>query len=120
MRRLAYVSLLLLLACDGARASVEIEADHVAFLDATSRRVVIQLDLLGHDQLGGGVGWYCIRTTFPKDPGPVTTCANDLSDGDRKSVRITSVNDQDNSASIDVRLRSNDVDDGRTLVAPVR
>jgi hypothetical protein len=120
MRRLFLVLLPLLLACDGARASVEVEEDHIRFFDATSHRVLIQLDLLGHDQLGGSVGWYCIRTTFPQDPAPVTSCFDDLSDGGRKVFTATSINDQNNSASIDVTIRNNDVDDGRTLIAPVR
>lgn len=106
-------------ACSGSRASIEIEDARVGWTNyPANRHINIDLDVLAHDQLGGPIGQYCVYTTIPFEDVPVK-CANDLSDGDRKTIRIESVGDVNDSINIMVTLRHADVDIGRSLVGPV-
>ena len=103
-------------ACDGPGASVQI-TDADAYR-APDRRVVVEVDLLAHESLGGNIGVYCTRVTFAGQDNPVEECSADLEDGDSKTVRLVSEREIPPEAAITVRVRLGRVDVGRSLAAP--
>lgn len=106
-------------ACSGTRASVEIEDARTSWVNLeVNRHIYIDLDLLAHDQLGGPIGQYCASVVIPSQD-TAHLCANDLSDGDRKTFRIESTGDVADSVNISVTLRHEGVNIGRDLVGPV-
>jgi hypothetical protein len=119
-RRLAlFVFAIAGLSCSGPRASLEIEDGRTSWVNlAVNRHIYIDLDLLAHDQLGGPIGPYCATAIIPLQDS-AHACANDLSDGDRKTFRLESTFDVPDSVHISVTLRHNDIDIGRDLVGPV-
>jgi hypothetical protein len=118
-RALVATALLGLASCSGARASIEIEDARSGRVNlAVNRHVYVDVDLLAHDQLGGNIGQYCVTVFFTGFPNP-DVCAEDLSDGDRKTMRLESPNDQPDSVKIGVKVRHLHIDIGRDLVGPV-
>ncbi len=120
MRAFLVAGCALAVGCSGPRAAIEIEQAHSFYVDNDSRRVVVDVELLAHDQLGGNVGGYCTRVTFPGQADPAEVCYDDLEDGDRRTVRLVSTADILDGAMIAVRVRLGDVDVGRSLVGPVK
>jgi hypothetical protein len=107
------------LSCSGSRASIEIEDGRTSWVNlAVNRHIFVDLDLLAHDQLGGPVGQYCASVVIPFQE-TAHACANDLSDGDRKTFRIESTGDVGDSTHVSVTLRHEGINIGRDLVAPV-
>lgn len=105
---------LTLAACEGPRASIEIEDARVS-RDAANK-VVAELDILAHDQLGGSVGLYCSQATFPGEP-PIDRCDADLEDGDRRTLRWVSTGTP-GPGVVNVRVRLGNVDNQRSLGFP--
>jgi hypothetical protein len=106
-----------LAACDTVGAQLTIE-DARATRDA-AKNVVVDIDLVAREGLGGNVGTYCTRVTFTGLPSPQEVCSTDLRDGDTKTVRVVSnggfVN-EGAAIAIRVRLAAHDVE--WNLVAP--
>lgn len=119
MRAQLFIVAALVGACSGPRASIEIEDAHSAFLGDGTHKVVVTVDVLAHDQLGGNIGTYCTSVTFAGQTDVERVCADDLSDGDRKTVRIVSEGDIGDSDSINIVVRLDDVDNGRIIIGPV-
>lgn len=105
----------LLLACEGPRASIEIEDARVSRDEGN--KVVAEVDLLAHDQLGGSVGTYCTKVVFPNET-PVEACSADLEDGDRRTIRWVSLREPPPGALVNVRVRLGSVDTERFLGSP--
>lgn len=105
-------------ACSGPRASIEIEDARSALLGDGTHKVVVEVDVLAHDQLGGNIGQYCTAVTFAGQADIQRVCYSDLSDGDRRTVRIVSEGDVSASNAISITVRLDDVDTGRSLVGP--
>jgi hypothetical protein len=113
------ISLLALLSCSGARASIEVEDARASFVNlGVNRHIYVDTDVLAHDQLGGKIGQYCTTISIPLMVDK-TECADDLADGDRKTVRIESDIDVPDSVGIGIRVRHFDNNIGRGLVGPV-
>jgi hypothetical protein len=108
--------LLFILACEGPRAGIEIE-EVIAFRDP-SRKVVVDVVIRGREGLGGNVGNYCARATFPGQAEPAETCASDLEDGDTKALRFVSAGDVAEGSTIGIRVRHEGRDRGANVVAP--
>jgi hypothetical protein len=107
------------LSCSGPRASIEIEDARTSWVNlAVNRHIFIDLDVLAHDQLGGPIGQYCASVVIPFQD-TAHACANDLSDGDRKTFRIESTGDVGDAAHVSVTLRHEGINIGRDLVGPV-
>lgn len=105
MRTVAILAALVLstLSCSGNRARIEVEDTRTGWVDfASNRRVYVELDLLGSDQLGGNIGRYCLTTKFAGTLQVPDACATDLSDGDRKTMRVESQGDQPEGVPINV------------------
>jgi len=102
-------------ACEGPRASIEIEAMRVS--RDGGNHVVAEADLLAHDQLGGSVGTYCSQVSFPGET-PVEACDADLEDGDRRTLRWVSLGTPSVGGTVAVRVRLGNVDNQRSLGAP--
>lgn len=110
--------------CGGNRARIEVEDARAGWVDfASNRRVYVELDLLGDDQLGGNIGRYCLTTTFAGTLQVPDACANDLADGDRKTMRVESQGDQAESVPIHIvvsLIGAGPADFvGRDLIGPV-
>lgn len=104
-------------ACDDTGASLKITGARVH--RAGDARVVVEIDLVASEGLGGNIGTYCTRATFAGQAEPVEQCAADLEDGDTKTVRLVSTSDRiSEGAAIAVRVRLGNVDVGRSLAAP--
>ncbi|MBX3201129.1 MAG: hypothetical protein KF894_23525 [Labilithrix sp.] len=104
-------------ACDETGASLKITGARVH--RAEDARLVVDVDLVASESLGGNIGWYCTRATFAGQAEPVEQCAADLEDGDTKTVRLVSTSDRIfDGAAISVRVRLGNVDVGRSLAAP--
>jgi hypothetical protein len=103
-------------ACGDPGAAVEIR-DAQASRDAV-RRVVVDVELLARESLGGNVGTYCVRVTFTGQAEPREQCSTDLQDGDTKVIRFTSDGDLPPNVPINIRVRLGSVDVGRSLAAP--
>jgi hypothetical protein len=115
----ALVMATLLASCsDGPRASVEITGARA--FRAPDKHVVVDVDLVASEGLGGNIGTYCTRVTFTGQENPAEQCFADLSDGDTRTVRLVSEKDLDPGASIVIRVRLGNIDVGRTLAAPPR
>lgn len=86
-------------------------------------RVVVDVDLIAREGLGGNIGVYCTRVTFPGEAlGRYhETCAADLSDGDTKTMRFISDKTdipKDAQIAVAVRLAIQNNNAGRLLGAP--
>jgi hypothetical protein len=84
-------------------------------------RVVVDVDLIAREALGGSIGVYCTRVTFPGETSFHETCAADLSDGDTKTMRFVSDKTdipKGGQISVAVRLGIQNNNAGRTLGAP--
>ena len=102
---------------DEPRASLAITAARVT--RAPEGRVIVDVDVVAYEGLGGNVGIYCTRATFgPGTDDAVEVCAADLEDGDTKTVRLVSNGFVAPGAAIGVRVRLGRVDIGRSLAAP--
>jgi len=106
------------LGCEDTGAAIEI-LDARAFR-APDNRVVVDIDLRGHESLGGNVGIYCTRVTFAGQENPAEECSADLEEGTVRTVRLTSEKDIAPGAAITIRVRLDRVDVGRSLAAPPR
>lgn len=107
-----------LTACDDTGASLQITGARAH--RAADRRVVVEVDLLASESLGGNIGTYCTRVTFSGQEAPAEQCSADLEDGDTKTVHLVSESDRIfGDAPITVRVRLGNVDVGRTLAAPL-
>jgi hypothetical protein len=110
---------LFLAACEKETgASLEITGARVA--RASEGRVVVEVDLLASEAMGGNVGIYCTRATFAVGDRPpiVEQCAADLEDGDSKTVRLVSDQAIAPRTGVAVRVRLGRVDVGRSVEAP--
>ena len=106
-----------LAACDDTGASLQITGARAH--RAVDKRVVVDVDLVASESLGGNIGTYCTRVTFAGQETPVEQCSADLEDGDTKTVRLVSESDRiSDGAPITIRARHANVDVGRTLAAP--
>lgn len=118
MRLLALLAVTAL-SCAGNRASIEIEDARASWVNlAVTRHVYVDVDLLAHDQLGGNIGWYCATLRIPGQ-NDVIVCDDDLSDGDRKTLRLESASDVGDAVPINISVRHAGVGVGRDLVGPV-
>lgn len=106
---------LALAACEGPRASIDIEDARVSRDEGG--KIVAEVDLLAHDQLGGSVGNYCTQVVFATE-APVERCDADLEDGDRRTMRWVSLGEHPPGTFVNVRVRLGAVDTQRLLVAP--
>lgn len=118
VRSLPFLAACGVLACEGPGAEITIEGAR-ASRDA-QKRVVVDIDLVAREALGGNIGIYCTRVTFTGQPQPKTVCSADLSDGDRKTQRIVSDGDLNDGAAIAIRVRLAARDVEWNLVAPPR
>lgn len=117
MRRLALLlASTLALGCSDPRAGLEL-TDARAWR-ADDGRVVVDVDLLAHEGLGGNIGTYCTRVTFQWQDHPAEVCRADLEDGDTATVRLLSDARLGEGTLITVRVRHAAVDQTRTLAAP--
>jgi hypothetical protein len=116
MRTMLFALVLALPGCDDPGATLEI-TDARATRDA-GRHVVVDVDLLAREGLGGNVGTYCTRVTFTGQTAPREVCSADLEDGDAKTVRLVSDGDLAAGAPIAIRVRFGATDVGRSLAAP--
>jgi hypothetical protein len=107
------------LACSGPRATIEIEDARSMFLGDGTHKVVVEVDVLAHEQLGGNIGQYCTSVTYTGQTDIAQVCYQDLSDGDRRTVRLVSEGDLPDSDGISITVRLGDADVGRSLVGPV-
>lgn len=82
-----------------------------------SKNVGVDVDLLGHEGLGGSVGVYCIRVVFVDPTDVREECRSDLGDGDTQTLRFVGGNVQAGK-KINVRVRLDATDQGLELVAP--
>jgi hypothetical protein len=108
--------LLFLLACEAPRAGIEIE--EVTASRDPFRKVVVDVVIRAREGLGGNIGNYCARATFPGQSEPVETCASDLEDGDTKALRFVSESEVAEGSTIAVRIRHEGRDRGANVVAP--
>lgn len=109
-----------LVGCTDPGASIEVEDARSA--RGADRRVLVDIDVLAREGLGGNIGVYCTRVGFTRRTGAVErheSCASDLSDGDTRTIRVIS-DDADLAAgapiTVDVYLGAIAV--RRSLVAP--
>lgn len=119
MRKLLLAIAALGLSCSGSRASIEIEDARAGWVNlAVNRHVYVDIDVLAHDQLGGNIGTYCAGLVIPAEE-TVHVCDDDLSDGDRKTVRLESTGDVADGVAIGANIRHAGVGIGRDLIGPV-
>ncbi|MBX3208732.1 MAG: hypothetical protein KF764_27110 [Labilithrix sp.] len=112
-----FAGVLALAACDEPGASLQITGARAH--RAPDARVVVDVDLVAAEGLGGNIGTYCTRATFAGQVEPVEQCNADLEDGDTKTVRLVSTSDRIFAgAPISIRVRLGNVDVGRGLAAP--
>ncbi len=113
-----------LLACALVAACEDSPGATVTLTDARisrdpAKNVVVEIDLLGHERLGGRVGTYCLRVTFVEEADVRDECKKDIEDGDTRTARFVGPNLAP-GAVVKVRLRLNATDERRDLVAPER
>ncbi len=106
-----------LAACEDTGASLEITGARAHRL--ADKRIVVEVDLLASESVGGNIGTYCTRVTFAGQKAPAEQCDADLEDGDTKTVRLVSESERIfDGTPITIRVRLGNVDVGRTLAAP--
>lgn len=76
-------------ACADPGASLEV--DDIRASRLPDGRVAVDVDVLAQERLGGRLPTYCARVTFPDEP-TFEEYKSDLEDGDRKTLRYTSKN----------------------------
>lgn len=113
---LAVSLLVALAACDDPGASLEITDARAS--RAPDKRVVVEVDLLAQERLGGSIGTYCTRVTFAGQTSFAEQCHADLHDGDTKTLRFTSEGDIAERAVITINARLARGEVGRDLEAP--
>lgn len=109
------------LGCEGPLSSLEVKGARA--FRAADGSVVVDVDLLASEALGGNIGVYCTRASFvglPSGEDFVEVCHADLRDGDSRTVRLVSGFDVEEGTAIHVRVRLGAVDIGRSLAAPPR
>lgn len=113
------LSVLACASCSGSRSSIEIEDARSSWVNlSANRHIYVDIDVLAHDQLGGSIGPYCATLVIPFQSN-VRVCDDDLSDGDRKTVRVESGGDVTDGVKIGVILGNAGVNIGRDLIGPV-
>ena len=103
-------------ACDEPGSSLVVTGTRAS--RAPDARVVVEVDLLAYQRLGGNLGTYCTRVTFVGQDAPAEVCSADLEDGDTKTVRLASERWVPPGSAIAIRVRLAAVDIGRSLAAP--
>lgn len=116
MRRV--LLLLLLSACSGTLAQIEIRDVRVARVSDTDRHVAVEVDVRATEGGGGNLGRYCIDVDFPGDTVIQRVCQQDLTDGDVRTVRIVSQIETGAGASLVVTARLANYIDSETRLAP--
>ena len=118
MRLLALCSVPFALALGCSDPHAQIEVTGVRTWRAPDAHVVVDVDFVASEALGGNIGMYCTRATFPWQKEPAETCKADLEDGDTATVRLVSNAWLPKGALITVRVRHAATDQTRTVVAP--
>lgn len=112
------VLLLLLAACSGTLAQIEIRDVRVARVSDTDRHVAVEVDVRATEGGGGNLGRYCVDVSFPGDSVLQRVCQQDLTDGDVRTIRLVSEAETGAGASLVITARLANYIDSEIRLAP--